>query len=274
MLAEARTAAGRAGLAAVIAEPARAVVAIDFDGTLAPIVERPGDARPAAGAVAALRALGDRIGCCAVVSGRAATDVVALGGLDDVPHLHVLGHYGLQRWSDGHLDSPDPEPGVDRARDGLRELLAAAPAGVHVEDKEHSLVVHTRPAADPAGALAALTRGVERLAAACGLEVVPGRFVLELRPPGVDKGHAVRALASEREAAAVVYIGDDLGDLPAYDAVEALRRDGVPGLTVASVDPALDDAPAELARRADLVLAGPPAVVAFLDALAAAVGQP
>jgi trehalose 6-phosphate phosphatase len=96
-------------------------------------------------------------------------------------------------------------------------------------------------------------------------------MVVELRPPGVDKGTAVRRLAGERDARAIVYIGDDVGDLAAFAAVEELRQRGGAGLTAASVDPAGDDAPAELAARADLVLAGPPAVVAFLTALAQAV---
>jgi trehalose 6-phosphate phosphatase len=66
----------------------------------------------------------------------------------------------------------------------------------------------------------------------------------------------------------VLYAGDDLGDLPAFDVVDELRATGANGLTVASVDPVLDDAPRELAARADLVLAGPTEVVAFLAALA------
>jgi trehalose 6-phosphate phosphatase len=273
LLPEPVTAAGRAGLAAVLAEPARALVAVDFDGTLARIVERPDDARPAAGAVDALRVLADRIGTCAVVTGRGAAAAVELAGLASVPRLHVLGHYGLERWYDGTLDSPDAHDAVAAARDRLADLLADAPTGVHVEDKHHSLVVHTRPAADPPGSLAALTPALERLAAELGLEVVPGRMVLELRPPGVDKGSAVRDLAEARDARVVVYLGDDLGDLPAFGAVEELRAHGVPGLAVASVDPALDDSPAQLAARADLVLAGPEAVVAFLLALAEAVGE-
>lgn len=273
MLPEPTTAAGRAGLAAVIADPARALVAVDFDGTLAPIVARPEDARPAPGAVEALAALADRVGCVAIVSGRAAADAIRLGGLGRVPRLHVLGHYGLERWYGGGLDSPDPHPQLGRARAELARLVAAAPDGVHVEDKGHSLVVHTRPAADPAAALAGLTDGVRALAAATGLEVVPGRMVLELRPPGVDKGGAVRALAIERAAAAVVYVGDDLGDLPAFDTVASLRAAGTPGVTVASVDPGLDDAPRELAARADLVLAGPAAVGGFLLDLAQTVGE-
>jgi trehalose 6-phosphate phosphatase len=262
------SAAGRSGLAAVLAEPARAVVAVDFDGTLAPIVDRPQDARPHDGAVDVLAALAGAVGVCAVVSGRGALDVVRLGGLDAVPGLRVLGHYGLESWTGGVLEAPEPVAGVAAARSALPELLAGAAPGVHVEDKRHSLVVHTRPAADPAGALATLREPLEALAASSGLEAVPGRHVLELRPPGVDKGLAVRRLAEGHGA--VVYVGDDLGDLPAYDEVERLRAAGTPGLTVASVSG--DDSPREVADRADLVLAGPAAVVAFLAALASSIG--
>lgn len=264
-----RTAAGRLGLAAVLADPARAVIAIDYDGTLAPIVERPPDARPQAGAVEALAALAGAIGRCAVVSGRGALDAVAVGGFAAAPGLLVVGHYGLESWIDGRLESPAPDPGVDVARPRVHDLVAVmAIAGVHVEDKSHALVVHARPASDPAAALEALAEPLAAIARDCRLEVVPGRMVLELRPPGVDKGFAVRRLSEGWGA--VGYVGDDLGDLPAYDAIEALRAEGVPGFTAASVSG--DDAPRELADRADLVLAGPPDVVRFLTALAAAIG--
>lgn len=269
MLPEPATPAGRAGLAALIAEPARSVVAVDFDGTLAPIVARPEDARPADGAADALRVLARRIGAVAVVTGRPADVVVELGGLHDVARLVVLGHYGLQRWAGGELTSPPPAAGVQLARDRLADVLHDAPSGVTIEDKHHSLVVHTRQAADPSGALAQLQQPLAQLAADCDLELVPGRYVLELRPPGVDKGAAVRSLVEERDAAAVVFIGDDLGDLPAYDAVEALRDDGVPGVTVCSSSDEVE----ALRERADLVLDGPAAVVQFLLALAAAVGD-
>jgi trehalose 6-phosphate phosphatase len=273
-LPEPATAAGRAGLAAVLADPARALVAVDYDGTLAPIVPRPEDARPAAGAQEALAALAQRIGTVAVVSGRAASDVVALGALDGIDRLVVLGHYGLERWAAGAVQAPPVDPAVDAARAELPALLGAAPAGVHVEDKRHSVVVHTRPADDPAGALAAIDPPLRALAGRLGLEVVEGRYVLELRPPGVDKGSAVDELAGSAGAAAVVYVGDDLGDLPVFAAIDAGRRAGRPGLAVASADPAAADAPAEVVSAADLVLDGPPAVVAFLAALAAAVGEP
>ena len=267
-----RTLAGAVGLQVVLADPSDAVLAVDFDGTLAPIVRRPEDARPADGVVPALTSLAARLGGCAVVTGRAADDAVRLGGLDEVPGLVVLGHYGLQRWAGGELESPPPTAEIAQARTLLEGVVDAAPDGVHLEDKEHSLVVHTRPAADPAAALAALTPHVTALAEGLGLECVAGRYVVEVRPPGVDKGLAVRRLVAEVDAAAVLYVGDDLGDLPAFDAVDALRESGIVGLTVASV--AGDDAPQELATRADLVLAGPDAVVAFLTDLAAALSSP
>ena len=268
-LPEPQTAAGRAGLAALIADPARAVVAIDFDGTLAPIVARPEDARPAQGALEAVRALAGRVGTCAIVTGRPAETVVELGSLHDVERLVVLGHYGLQRWVGGQLASPDPDPGVDQARRRLPDLLDGADEAVTVEDKHHSLVVHTRRADDPHRAFTDLRAPLESLAHQCGLELVPGRFVLELRPPGVDKGGALKQLVERRDATAVLFVGDDVGDLPAYDAIELLRDRGVPGVKVCSGS----DEVAELRERADLVLDGPPGVVAFLHALAGAVGQ-
>jgi trehalose 6-phosphate phosphatase len=70
-------------------------------------------------------------------------------------------------------------------------------------------------------------------------------------------------------AQVVIYIGDDLGDLPAFEVVEALRGEGMLGLTVASVDPHDADVPAQVAQRADMVLDGPTAVVAWLAGLAA-----
>jgi trehalose 6-phosphate phosphatase len=270
-LPEPTTEDGRAGLAAMLAGPRAAVVAVDFDGTLAPIVTRPEDARPVDGAADILTRLSGLVAVVAVVTGRAAPDAVALGGLDVVPGLRVLGHYGLEEWRDGQLRSPEPLPAIEVARERLRELLATAPDGVHVEDKEQSLVVHTRPAADPAAALAALTEPLQRLAAELDLELAPGRMVLELRPGGVDKGSAVRRLVDRETTSAVIYVGDDLGDLAAFDAVVECRTVGVAGVTVASVDPAVPDAPAELAAAADLVVGGPAAVVAFLGALADAI---
>jgi trehalose 6-phosphate phosphatase len=176
----------------------------------------------------------------------------------------------MERWdaATGRVESPPPAPGVERVRADLPTLLRDAPSGVTVEDKHHSLVVHTRQAARPDEALAGLTPALRRLAGRAGLEAVPGRRVLELRPPGVDKGGALRALVEQRQATSVLFAGDDLGDLPAFGTVESLRAAGLPGLTVASAS----DEVTELAERADLVVDGPPGVVRLLTALADALG--
>ena len=255
-------------VAALVADPRSALIALDFDGTLAPIVERPEDARPAEGAVDVLAALSGKVGQLAVVSGRAADEVVRLGELARVPGIVVLGHYGMQRWTDGQLESPALDARVDAARERLPALLADAPAGVYVEDKRHSVAVHTRPAADPAAALADLAPALSELASQVGLEALPGRYVIELRPPGVDKGSALSGLVSAVGASTVVYVGDDVGDLPALRLVAGLRVQGaINGLAVVAVsgsEGARAEVPAELLENADLVLPGPDGVVAWL----------
>jgi trehalose 6-phosphate phosphatase len=258
---------------ALLADPASALVAVDFDGTLAAIVSRPEEARPAEGAVEVLTALASRIGGVAIISGRGVAEIVALAGLTDGSSVRVLGHYGLQSWRAGSTTSPPPAEAIEQARTRLADRLAHADPGVQVEDKTHSLAVHTRGAMDPAAALEALRPGLVELADDLDLEAVPGRYVIELRPPGVDKGGALRRLVDELGSRTVVYIGDDLGDLPAYDAVDLLRDEaGIVGLTVASVDPVDTDVPTTVAARADLVLAGPTAVVAWLSGLVEMLG--
>jgi trehalose 6-phosphate phosphatase len=260
-------------VAALLADPASALIAVDFDGTLAPIVDRPEDARPAPGAIEVLAELGARIGGVAIISGRAVAEIVELAALTAQSPLRVLGHYGLQSWRSGSIASPEPVEGIARVRTLLSGLLATTDPGVRIEDKTHSLAVHTRGAADPAASFAALRPALYEIAEGCGLETVPGRYVIELRPPGSDKGGAVRRLVTELGSRIVIYIGDDLGDLAAYDAVDHLRRDGeVVGLTVASVDPADADVPPEVGKRADLVLGGPTAVVAWLAGIASMLG--
>ena len=263
---EPRTDAGRAGLAALRAEPAAALVALDYDGVLAPIVARPEDAVPAAGAVEALTALAGRVGRLGLVTGRPADVVVDLGGLHAVAGLVVLGQYGVQRWQDGRLTTPPPAPGLDRLRSAVPPLLARE--GATLEDKGLSLVVHTRRAPDPAGALARLSDPLRRLADEAGFELHPGRAVLELRPPGHDKHAALLALA-EPAPSAVLFAGDDVGDLPAFDAVDELRARGVPGVTVCSDS---EEGPQALRDRADVRVPGPDGVVALLAALSRQLG--
>lgn len=261
-----QTEAGRAGLAALLDNPRQALIGLDFDGTLAPIVPDPNQARAHPGVRPALERLASLVGRVAVVTGRPAEVAVDYGGLHGVAGLTVLGHYGLERWTDGQVSSPPDSAAVETVRRRLPALLEAigTPAGTAVEDKGRSVAVHVRRTADPAAAFAVVEGPLRDLAAEVGLVVEPGRMVLELRPPGADKGGALRTLVSEATPSAVVFIGDDLGDLAAFDAVEALRAQGVPGLLVCSGS----TEETALAERADLVVDGPPGVVALLESLA------
>ena len=263
------TAEGQAGLEAILADPAHALIASDFDGTLSPIVADPASALAAPGACAALARLGAAVGTVAIITGRPAAEAIALGGFADVPGLIVLGHYGAERWQAGVLVAAPVPGGIGVARGALPGLLAAAgaPEGTRLEDKATALAVHTRQTADPEGALARLREPLAALAASAGLTLEPGRFVLELRPPGTDKGAALRALAGERAARSVLYCGDDLGDLAAFAAVRELRAGGVPGCTVGARS---QESP-QVAEAADLAVDGPSGVVRLLSALADAI---
>ncbi|MEU3225489.1 trehalose-phosphatase [Streptomyces sp. NPDC006976] len=268
------TPAGRDGLAAILARPAEALIALDFDGTLADIVPDPDQARAHPGAVEALAELAPQVASVAVITGRPAGVAVRYSGFAGVAgldHLVVLGHYGAERWDaeTGTVQTPAPPPGVAAARAELPGVLDRFDSweGTWTEDKGRALAVHTRRAADPQGAFDALRGPLGELAARHGLIVEPGRMVLELRPPGMDKGVALTEYVRETGARSVLYAGDDLGDLAAYAAVEKLRTDEadpIPGLLLCSGSTEVR----ELADQADLLLPGPGAVVEYLRALA------
>ncbi|WP_405960930.1 trehalose-phosphatase [Streptomyces sp. NBC_00024] len=265
------TPAGRDALDAILARPGRTVIALDFDGTLAPIVPDPEQARAHPDAVAALAALAPKVASVAVVTGRPAGVAVRHGGFAGVPgleHLVVLGHYGAERWDavTGTVTAPAPHPGVAAVRAELPGLLdgVGARQGTWIEEKGRAVAVHTRRATDPQAAFEALRAPLADLAARHGLIVEPGRLVLELRPPGMDKGVALRDHLTETAAEAVLYAGDDLGDLPAFATIEKLRTEGTPGLLVCSGSTEVT----ELSERADLVVDGPEGVVHLLAAIA------
>jgi trehalose 6-phosphate phosphatase len=270
------TTAGVDALAALLAAPGQALLATDYDGTLSPIVALPQDAVPAPGAVDALEELAGWVAELAIITGRPVADVLAFTDARSRSRLNrlvILGQYGVQRWDarTGELQEPAPLPGVAIARAFLAEHLPTGPAGVWVEDKGHSLVVHVRQAEDPETAGAALEAQLRPLAEREGLHLAPGRMVLELRPPGQTKRDALLSLTDEytrnhgEAPSGVVFCGDDLGDLPAFDAIDQLRTAGVPGLAVCSDSAEVT----EVRERADIVVDGPAGLVRFFASLAA-----
>src|SRR5215468_2901262 len=140
------TPAGAAGLAAILADPAHALLAFDFDGVLAPIVADPEQSRPHPRVLPALARLAPRIGAIAVVTGRPAAVAVAYGGFateDGLDRLVVFGHYGRERWQAGAITAPPPHHGVAAARAELPGLLRDQGAeDARIEDKGDAVAVH------------------------------------------------------------------------------------------------------------------------------------
>lgn len=236
----------------VRADPPSTLLAFDFDGTLAPIVDDPAAAAPMPGVGALLDALATRFGRVAVVSGRPRS---FLARHFDGAAVDLSGLYGLETRIDGvETDHPAAEAWRPVIDDATASAAAALPSTVTVESKGLSLTVHFRrhPADE-----AAVLGWAERASRNSGLELRAAKASVELHPPlDVDKGTSVSALAAG--CATAVYVGDDLGDLPAFAALDDLRSEGTVTVKVATGGAEL---PAEVAAAADLVVQGPEAVV-------------
>ncbi|MGJ3507107.1 trehalose-phosphatase [Enemella sp. A6] len=264
---------GSDGLSALVAAPERGLVAVDFDGTLAPIVPDPEQAVVDPTARAALARMGRLVGTVAVITGRPTRTAVRLGGFEGVEGLEdliVLGQYGVERWDAAtgeYLDPPIPREVIE-AKDAMAELIADE--GVMLEDKGRAIALHFRNAERPQDTMDRYRDAVRRIAEQRGLTVEPGRLVFEVRATGMDKGQALRALVAEREARAVIFCGDDLGDVAAFAAVDELAAEGVPGVKVAVVSQEQQ----ALAARADVVVTSPADLAGWLDEVAEKLARP
>ena len=257
--------AAAAAVAALRADPSRTVVVTDFDGTLSPIVEDPAAARPLPGVVDTLHGLAARFARVAVVSGRPVAFLRDRLELDHRPptSLFVSGLYGIEWMADGeervHETALAFRPVVADVADRTE---AAAPAGVHVERKGYSVTVHVRNAPPAADDWA--RSWSDEVASATGLVVHGGRRSYELRPPlDLDKGTVIDGLLAG--AGAACFLGDDLGDLPAFDALDRLRD--ATGAATVRVGVRSGEAPPVLLERADVVVDGPAGSLELLRAL-------
>jgi trehalose 6-phosphate phosphatase len=238
-------------------DPAQAGIFSDFDGTLSPLVDDPASARPIDGLVPVLTDLAGAYGCVGVLTGR------PVEFLREVlpPEILLVGLYGLEVVQRG-VRRDHPSGGVWRevVHDVAAFAADRAPAGTRVEEKGLSLTLHYREAP---GIADAVQRFADLQAARSGLLCRPAKMSVELHPPiEVDKGTAL--LDHTGELRAVCFIGDDVGDLPAFDALDALAPRGVHTVRVAVAGAETD---AELLGRADVVVPGPDAVVTLLRSL-------
>jgi trehalose 6-phosphate phosphatase len=244
-------------LAPFHAAPRQAGVLVDFDGTLSPIVLDPALAVPLPGASATLLELHAAYAVVAVVSGRPASFLMQR--IPEGPRL--CGLYGLEQVVDGVVVA---HPGASDWRSVIDEVAEVAdldgPEGIDVEHKGLSLTLHFRRLPGVAEAARSWADGV---AISTGLHVRPAKMSVELHPPvAVDKGTVVVDLA--RGLGAVCFVGDDSGDLPAFDALDRLAAEGCTTLRVAV---RTSESASELVERADLCVDGPDGALELLRAL-------
>jgi len=190
------------------------LVASDYDGTLAPIVDDPSEARPLRESVVALRTLAGISGThVAVVSGRAIRDLASLTGLPE--EVHLVGSHGSEFDADFAVSLPDEAKARrDHVLEELREV-ARRHDGFHIEEKPASVAFHYRNAPEEEAQRAVR----EILGGAASLEGVytkEGKQVVELTVIATDKGAALETIRQRVGASAVLFLGDDRTDEDAF----------------------------------------------------------
>lgn len=234
-----------------LSEVARAdhlLVAADFDGTLAPIVNNPADARALPEAASALRALAELPATTVtLISGRSLRDLTTLS--DAPAGVHLIGSHGAE-FDTGFTQEIDAVL-LAHIHESL-ETVAAAHSGVTVESKPASVVLHVRNAS-PADAQSAV-EGARIASRSWRAELTEGKAVLEFAVITTDKGAALDILRTRESATAVVFFGDDITDEKAFRRM----RDTDVGVKVGPGETRAGfrvDAPADVAAALALLLA-------------------
>ena len=199
-----------------------------------------------------LRDLAGRYRLVAIVTGRRSEEAAALL---DAPGISILGLYGFE----------DAAPDLVAAAVPLARTAAEVVPDAWVEDKGASIAVHYRQAPEPHTARLELVLALQPVASQNALELVEGKMVLELVPRGRPmKGAAVERLAGEHALEAIVFAGDDLADVDAFEALDRLARRGVAAVRVAVRG---DETPSALLEAADVTVEGPSGLVELLRSL-------
>jgi len=240
-------------LAAFRADRSDALVAVDFDGTLSPIVDDPAEARPLDGVPDALDRLSSSYGEVAVISGRPLDFLERW--FPPPSGVTLVGLYGLEvRRRGSRQDHPSSGVWRETMADVAGLARLQGPADMDVELKGLSITLHYRRHPEIADKV---EEWAAQMAPPAGLRVRPAKMSVELHPPiDEDKGTVLRRLASDH-GGPVLFAGDDVGDLPAFDYLDGLAATGRAVLRIAVDGPEVPD---DLSRRADLLLDGPAAV--------------
>lgn len=236
---------------------------LDFDGTLAPIVEDPEAAAIVPGAPEVLSALARLYGVVAFISGRGAADLHPRVGADGPRYF---GLYGAEEMtSEGLVQAPMADQwraSAERLSAQATELIRAhALTGCEVENKDLAVSVHYRHWGQP-GPPPALAEWARTATAENGFRLGMGRMVLELKPTSVSKAATFERLADRSGVRNALVAGDDAAD------VEMMRRafEVIPGVLL-RVGVASGEAPAGLVENSDVQVGSPPEVVGLLERL-------
>ena len=201
-----------------------AALFLDFDGTLVELAAAPDAIQVSPALAPLLKRLHRRLeGRLALISGRSIADLerhVQCAG------LAVSGSHGLElRLQDGRVTRRGGEHDLSEARERLNGLAGSAP-GLLVEEKPFGIALHYRQAPEEEARVSEL---MSELARDGGLALQQGKMVIELRPPGADKGDALRAFMAEPDFAGArpVFVGDDMTDEHAFAAAAAMGGAGV-----------------------------------------------
>jgi trehalose 6-phosphate phosphatase len=257
-------------LAPLRADPGRAAVLLDIDGTLAPIVRHADDAHVPEPTRLPLIAIAKRYGLVACVSGRRATTARRIVSLGSITYV---GNHGTEILRGGQTH-PEVDPAVaawgrrvrqfaeeQSRRDDLHRLR------IRFEDKDVIFGFHWRGAPNEHDAEEAAQALAQR-AQDAGFATHWGRKVLEVRPPvELHKGKGIDRLLEHADVDVALYAGDDLTDLDAFVALRAAVADGRLREAVC-VGVRSDETPPELEEAADLLVDGPLGVRAALEHLA------
>jgi trehalose 6-phosphate phosphatase len=196
----------RHALASVARVP-RLFVASDYDGTIAPIVANPDDARPLAESMTALRALAALPSTAvALISGRALRDLAKLSGMP--AGVHLVGSHGAE-FDTGFAIDDSAAALLATIKDALAAIAAEYP-GVGIEVKPASVALHVRNAS-PEDAQAALDKALSA-ARSWDAQITEGKAVIEFAVITTDKGQALDILRRREGASAAVFLGDDVTD--------------------------------------------------------------
>jgi trehalose 6-phosphate phosphatase len=244
-------------LAPFRADPFNSSIVLDYDGSVSPIVDDPAAAVPVDGASDTLIGLANRYGDVLVVSGRPVSYLS-----HHLPvEVSMVGLYGLEglrrgdRWE---------HPNGGAWREVISDLAVTArslgPPGMRVEPKDLSLTLHYRGHPEIADQVAELARSQAERA---GVRARSAKMSMELQPPiDTDKGTVIEEMCAG--STAVLFAGDDLGDLPAFDALDRLRSRGVHTVRVVVTS---DETPEAMLSRADVHVDGPAELMRFLHGL-------